>query len=94
MKKQYKESYSAEEYDFISACEELGINPYKERYWKDEIARLLGVEADTVNRWSQIDRKAPLPLYIWRRNRRVFTNRKDLIEAFQDVESVGMKIIE
>lgn len=79
---------SDSDYSFVDVCKRLGINPYKERYWREEIAYILGVKPDTISKWAGTNRKSTVRLYRWNRNGRIFTKRGDLIEAFEDYESV------
>ncbi|MCJ7811719.1 hypothetical protein MUP95_00150 [bacterium] len=88
MRRRFQNSYIDDDYCFVEVCKRYGINPYKERYWREEIARVLGVKPDTISKWAGPDRKSRIQLYRWKRNGRIFARRRDLVEAFQDVEMV------
>jgi len=78
--------YPEDDYCFVTVCERFGINPYKERYWRNEIAKILGVKEDTISKWARPGIRSRVQLFRWNKNERIFARREDLVASFQDVE--------
>lgn len=81
-----KSSSEKQEYCFCDVCRSLKINPYKSRFWQSEAAKILGITLDAFRK-ARRDNKNPYGLFLfrWNGNGRVFVQRQNLVDVFNNI---------